>query len=154
MVRVKPFFICYNIIVILEGVGTLDLGSIVGGGYVLKIHIEYILKGQEIKFYKSRPWKDKRKEILKRDNNECQSCKSKGRFSPADCIHHKIHLKDNPLLGLTNSNLVSLCNACHNREHPEKFIKARGFTMDEGSDNDRDSMELNPLEGKEFKERW
>lgn len=122
-------------------------------GYILKKHIEYILQGKPLKFYKSRQWKDKRKEIIRRDNNECQSCKSKGRFSPANCVHHKIHLKDNPLLGLTNSNLISLCNSCHNLEHPEKTIKARGYRHD-GTFIEPAPKEPEPKELKEFGERW
>lgn len=72
-------------------------------------------------FYKSTVWINKRKEILKRDHNECQRCKSKGRFSKADCVHHIKHLKNRPDLALTNDNLISLCNTCHNEVHPEKL---------------------------------
>ncbi|MEC1547497.1 HNH endonuclease [Bacillus rugosus] len=30
------------------------------------------------------------------------------------------HKRDHPELALTLENLVSLCNPCHNRRHPEK----------------------------------
>lgn len=36
-------------------------------------------------------------------------------------MHHKKHLKQYPELGLTDSNLTSLCDPCHNEEHPEKL---------------------------------
>ncbi len=62
-------------------------------------------------------------EIIKRDNYECQKCKEKVKYSKADCVHHIIHLKDNPYLALESSNLISLCNECHNLEHPEKLNK-------------------------------
>ena len=73
------------------------------------------------KFYKSKQWVQKRKEILKRDNNECQKHKRKGRYARATCVHHKKHLKDRPDLALVDNNLESLCSQCHNEEHPEKF---------------------------------
>ena len=78
---------------------------------------------KEGKFYKSSAWEKKRLEILERDNYECQRCKEKGGFSPATCVHHIKHLKDRPDLALDDDNLVSLCDACHNLEHPEKFIE-------------------------------
>jgi len=72
-------------------------------------------------FYHSGLWIAKRKEILKRDNNECQLCKRKGRYSKAECVHHVKHLLDRVDLALTDNNLLSLCYTCHNVEHPEKF---------------------------------
>ena len=94
---------------------------------MLKKHIDLIKAGKEVRFYQSKEWKHKRKEILKRDNFECVHCKEQGLFSKADCVHHIVELKDNIYLGLTNNNLVSLCNSCHNKAHPNKLIKARGY---------------------------
>ncbi len=74
-------------------------------------------------FYHSSAWRSKRREILKRDNKECQRCKSKGRYSKADCVHHIKHLKDRPDLALVDSNLTSVCDTCHNVLHPEKLHK-------------------------------
>jgi 5-methylcytosine-specific restriction endonuclease McrA len=72
-------------------------------------------------FYASAEWLRKRAEILKRDNHECQICKSRGRFSPATCVHHIKHLLMRWDLRLTDDNLLSLCDQCHNEVHPEKF---------------------------------
>lgn len=72
-------------------------------------------------FYTSGMWLGKRSEIIERDNNECQKCKSKGMYHKAECVHHKKHIKDYPELALVDVNLISLCNACHNEEHPEKL---------------------------------
>ncbi|SHJ64462.1 HNH endonuclease [Clostridium amylolyticum] len=83
--------------------------------------LEAIMKGDVLKFYKSMEWLDKRTDILERDNNECQKHKARGKFHSAECVHHKEHLRDRPDLALTDSNLISLCNSCHNEEHPEKF---------------------------------
>jgi 5-methylcytosine-specific restriction protein A len=43
----------------------------------------------------------------------CEECKKEGRLVPAQEVHHKIALAD----GGTHaeSNLVSLCAACHSR---------------------------------------
>jgi 5-methylcytosine-specific restriction endonuclease McrA len=72
-------------------------------------------------FYRSAIWLKKRADILSRDNNECQKCKSKGKFKKATCVHHKKHLKDRPDLALVDDNLISLCDSCHCEEHPEKL---------------------------------
>ena len=85
--------------------------------------LSYIKQGLYIKFYKSREWLAKRADIFKRDNYECQHCKREGKFSPADCVHHIKHLREFPMLALTDSNLVALCNPCHNKEHPEKLAR-------------------------------
>ena len=74
-----------------------------------------------IKSYKDIRWLRKRKQMLKRDNNECQRCKHKGKFHKAECVHHIKHLKKYPNLALVDSNLISLCFICHNEEHPEKL---------------------------------
>nr|DAX89298.1 MAG TPA: NinG recombination protein [Caudoviricetes sp.] len=81
---------------------------------------KYLIKF-DIDFYQSKEWRDKRDEILKRDNFECQKCKGKGRYSKAITVHHIKHYKKYPSLALTDSNLISLCNQCHNEEHPEKL---------------------------------
>lgn len=81
-----------------------------------------LIKYNNIKaFYNSSLWLNKRYDALKRDNNECQKCKAKGLFNPADCVHHKKHAKQHPELALDLDNLISLCNSCHDEEHPEKL---------------------------------
>src|SRR5690554_3069284 len=82
---------------------------------------KWILSGELRRFYKRGTWKGKREKILKRDNWECQKCKNNGKYSRATTVHHIKHLTDRPDLALTGSNLVSLCSACHNEEHPEKL---------------------------------
>lgn len=86
-----------------------------------------------INFYKTTTWINKRKEILKRDHNECQRCKKLGRFNKAECVHHIKHLKNRADLALDDSNLISLCNTCHNEVHPEKLHRydKKKFTNEE-----------------------
>ena len=84
------------------------------------------------KFYNSKEWKQKREDILKRDNYECQDCidrlkkaKLKGitligrdrLIRRAEQVHHIEELKVRPDLKLDNDNLTSLCNICHNLRH-------------------------------------
>ena len=71
-------------------------------------------------FYSSKRWRKVRAEVLKEQNNECQRCKSLGKYSQAVTVHHVKHLKDRPELALTKSNLMSVCKECHNILHPEK----------------------------------
>ncbi len=85
--------------------------------------LDAIHQGNVHKFYISNIWRKVRLLALRRDNFECQNCKAKGLVTPATCVHHKVHLKDNPLLALVLSNLISLCDPCHNLEHPEKLNK-------------------------------
>ena len=83
--------------------------------------IKLVEQGNVEIFYKDSTWINKRKDILKRDNNECQRCKSKGGFHRSECVHHVKHLRDRPDLALVDDNLISLCYTCHNIVHPEKL---------------------------------
>jgi len=85
--------------------------------------IRMIQQGNVNKFYKSSEWREKRKDILKRDHNECQMCKAEGKYSKGYCIHHIKIIKVNPLLALTDSNLITLCNEHHELQHPNRFNK-------------------------------
>ena len=77
----------------------------------------------EHKFYKTKEWRKKRLEMLKRDNFECQMCKERGLQTQAQTVHHIVHLRDDRSLALEDKNLVSLCLSCHNEVHPEKLKK-------------------------------
>jgi len=70
--------------------------------------------------YKATRWKRKQKKILKRDEYMCQWCKRYGKKTEATTVHHIKHSDEYPELAYTDSNLISLCSACHNKAHPEK----------------------------------
>ncbi|MDZ5609754.1 HNH endonuclease signature motif containing protein [Bacillus pseudomycoides] len=72
------------------------------------------------KFYDSKAWRDCRRLALTRDNYLCQECLKHNIITPADMVHHIKERSEYPGLALTLDNLISLCNACHNKEHPEK----------------------------------
>ncbi|WP_242224492.1 HNH endonuclease [Bacillus cereus group sp. BfR-BA-01380] len=71
-------------------------------------------------FYKSTAWVKVREQVLLRDNYLCRHCISNGKLVPADMVHHIHELKDDWLKRLDMDNLLSLCNACHNKEHGKK----------------------------------
>jgi 5-methylcytosine-specific restriction enzyme A len=71
-------------------------------------------------FYTSKAWRKKREYILHRDGHLCLECKKYGKNTEAKVVHHIQELEDAPHLKLKNSNLVSVCSACHNKLHPEK----------------------------------
>ena len=68
-------------------------------------------------FYQSAAWDKCRRLALERDSYLCQNCLKQNILTPADMVHHIKELKDYPHLSLTLSNLVSLCNGCHNKKH-------------------------------------
>ncbi|MBR6113795.1 MAG: HNH endonuclease [Oscillospiraceae bacterium] len=78
------------------------------------------------KFDGSGIWKRKREHILKRDHYFCRECLKYGRRRDATMVHHIKPRRDYPELALVDSNLISLCDECHNKMHPEKGGRRRG----------------------------
>lgn len=78
-------------------------------------------------FYRSAAWKRKRAAIFRRDNYLCVECRRYGRNREAQTVHHIKHFDEFPELALVNENLVSLCNQCHNKAHPEKGGGHKGY---------------------------
>lgn len=70
--------------------------------------------------YDSKKWKRKREWILKRDKYKCCECKRYGKNVEATTVHHIKHADEYPELAFVDTNLQSLCAACHNKKHPEK----------------------------------
>ncbi|MDM0459710.1 HNH endonuclease [Clostridium perfringens] len=68
-------------------------------------------------FYNSKEWHIVRTNIIARDLGLCKVCLSKNRIRVADVVHHIIELKESRELGLRTSNLLSLCNSCHQEIH-------------------------------------
>lgn len=93
---------------------------------------QLIEEGREVVWYNSSAWMHMREQVLHYDNYECQHCKERGRYRKAKIVHHVKHLKDRPDLALSlfdpdtgERQLVSLCRACHEAEHPERAIQPR-----------------------------
>ena len=72
---------------------------------------------EEQAFYSSKGWQIVRTNVIARDLGLCKVCLSKNRIRVADVVHHIIELKESRELGLRTSNLLSLCNSCHQEIH-------------------------------------
>lgn len=70
-------------------------------------------------FYHRAAWRRLR-DAKRQADPLCERCLEAGRVTPAECVHHVESRRDRPDLELTFSNLMSLCNACHNA------VEARG----------------------------
>jgi 5-methylcytosine-specific restriction enzyme A len=70
--------------------------------------------------YTSGAWQRVRKTVLRRDGYCCVWCGRYGRRRPAAVVHHVKDADEYPELALMPDNLVSLCQGCHNKAHPEK----------------------------------
>jgi 5-methylcytosine-specific restriction endonuclease McrA len=73
-------------------------------------------KGNDL-FYKGKKWRRKRENILRRDDYTCKECSRYGKTTLATTVHHIYPLETHLELGLTNENLISLCNKCHEQMH-------------------------------------
>ncbi len=58
-------------------------------------------------------WKRRRTEILKRDNFQCQKCKSKLSVQ----VHHKKYIMNKNPWDYPDEDLITLCRYCHKTEH-------------------------------------
>jgi 5-methylcytosine-specific restriction endonuclease McrA len=67
-------------------------------------------------FYDSKQWRKLSKAFLLSKNYICERC-----GSPAELVHHKLHLTadnmSNPAVSLNPDLLEALCQNCHNNEH-------------------------------------
>ena len=99
--------------------------------------LQAIESGREDIFYNSRTWRKKRRQILERDNFECQMCKELGRVGKGETVHHIKHLKYRPDLGLVDENLLTLCYAHHNEVHPEKWGRGKAKAKDKFVNKER-----------------
>lgn len=90
---------------------------------------QLIDRGEETRFYSWKCW-ERLAAYVKTglDHSECQKCKTRGKYAPAEIVHHVKHLRDRPDLALSiwdpetkERQLISLCRACHELEHPERM---------------------------------
>lgn len=94
----------------------------------LKQLVALIAQGNEARFYDWPEWDARRSDAFRLDHGECYLCRTRRhRYRKAVLVHHVKHLKDRPDLALSlfdpdtgDRQLVSLCRACHENEHPER----------------------------------
>jgi hypothetical protein len=76
------------------------------------------------KWYKSqlqtREWKEKRKQIYKRDGHTCQHC---GESGIAIHCHHNFYIKGKSPWDYPADALVTLCEQCHDKQHQKVIPK-------------------------------
>jgi len=79
-------------------------------------------------FYHSSAWKKTRNSYMRLGQGLCEPCLRKGRYTPAEIVHHKVHLSplniDDPTVTLDYANLERVCRECHAKEHPELYGEA------------------------------
>ena len=63
-----------------------------------------------------RQWRNLRETILAYQPL-CVDCQLAGRTTPADEVHHVVPINEAPNLRLELSNLVPLCEGCHDKRH-------------------------------------
>ena len=75
-------------------------------------------------FYTSRSWRKSRASLLKEKGGLCELCLKKGLIEPAVHVHHKVALTpenlNDPAISLDHSNLMALCEECHQEQHRTK----------------------------------
>lgn len=86
-------------------------------------------------FYTSPAWERLRAEVLRDDRYECQHCKARGLYARANTVHHVKPVRKYPELALSRyyiddqgklqRQLVSLCFACHEKEHEKERRKTK-----------------------------
>lgn len=99
----------------------------------LEVWITQLIKDNKLsKFYKWSEWRELAEEIKKENNYECQLCKERHIHSKARSVHHVQWVRKHPRLamsrtyeyqGKTYKNLIPLCEACHNEQHPDKRVR-------------------------------
>ena len=88
-------------------------------------------------FYSSGAWKKCRDAYMKYKAGLCENCLTKGIYTPAEIVHHKIHITpDNveiPEITLSPSNLKLVCRKCHAEEHGEMYKhNSRRYEVEDG----------------------
>lgn len=95
-------------------------------------HREYKVKRTDVEkqmFYTSKSWRSTRARIKDRDNGLCQLCWSENKVKPMNTVHHIIPLEENDQLALVRSNLISLCEKCHQKVHKLYNVRTEKFNV-------------------------
>ena len=68
-------------------------------------------------------WKERRSEILQRDDYTCQRCYADRSDDVLLNVHHKYYIEGRMPWDYPDDALVTLCEECHKREHQENEIE-------------------------------
>ena len=64
-------------------------------------------------------WK-KLSERIRKERPLCERCEAQGIVTAATEVHHKVPIDEAPWLRLERSNLMCVCNECHQEIHAKK----------------------------------
>lgn len=97
-------------------------------------------------FYNSQAWKKTRNAYMRMGRGLCEPCLAAGRYTPAEIVHHKVHLSpdniDDPSITLSFDNLERVCRDCHAMEHQEMYGGETERKMRVGFDEDGNVVRL------------
>lgn len=77
--------------------------------------VERLMSDPMSKHYQPPDWKFRRAYILRRDDYRCRKCGSADSLH----VHHIVHRSER--CDHSKSNLITLCNVCHGKEHGIRF---------------------------------
>ncbi|PGA97525.1 HNH endonuclease [Bacillus toyonensis] len=86
---------------------------------------KYIRNKSSRSFYNSKPWREMRGLIFRRDHGLCVQCRSNGIIKIGDVVDHIIPIRVDWSKRLEPTNLQTLCHACHNKKTKEDEKKNR-----------------------------
>ena len=90
------------------------------------------MKPYAAQFYSSKAWQDCRSSYLQSVGGLCEICLSKGIYTPAEIVHHKIPIDPsnitNPQITLSFENLLAVCREHHAELHG---ARQRRYAVDE-----------------------
>lgn len=78
---------------------------------------EQIRAGQTSAFRSSYAWQQTAAKARLSQHNECQDCRARGLYTPAEEVHHVEPVEVAPHRALDMSNLCCLCRSCHRLRH-------------------------------------
>ena len=79
--------------------------------------VRQIREGKAYRFYLTADWHKVRDAKKAKEHYECERCRTVGKYSPCEAVHHKLYLRARPDLALDINNLECLCKDCHYKEH-------------------------------------
>ena len=79
------------------------------------------------KLYKSKTWQKCRQGYIKSVGGLCERCLEHGRYTPAEIVHHVVHIDasniNDPTVTLNWNNLQAVCRDCHKELHTNKVVR-------------------------------
>lgn len=85
---------------------------------------------EQNKLYSSKKWIEVRNKVRQRDRKLCLMCLDKNKITPVQLVHHIVPYKEADDLKFEMSNLICLCNDCHNTVHDLYYTNEKERTQD------------------------